>query len=182
MTAIEVLAATLLAALLMGALIGVLRGLKAHERMLTSHAPRQAWQRSMDAVLEADLASASTYECSPQSLTLRGRGGRDENGRPTWLPAVTAYEIRATDESSWLVRRELGAPGGSALRPDNLVMAGVTEIKVAPVIQDSPNPTRTPSTDPKPNAAETPLTDNLQIQFWGPDRHAPLYSCQVHRL
>jgi hypothetical protein len=182
MTALEVLAATLLAALLMGALIGVLRGLKAHERTLDIHTPRQPWQRSLGAALEADLASGSTYQWSPQSLTLRGRGGRDENGRATWLPVVITYEIRAADESSWLVRRELGAPGGSTPRPDNLVMAGVTEIRVAPFTVDSANHNGLVPIESKPTAAETPLTDTLQIQFWGADRHAPLYSCQVHRL
>lgn len=131
MTAIEVLASTILSALLMTALIGVLRGLKAHERTLEARRPTPAWEASLEAALAADLAPASFYQLTPQALTLLGHGGRTETGTPNWLPSRVVYEVRRQGDRSALVRRELIAEGGGPSAPDNLALLGVAEIRMA---------------------------------------------------
>jgi hypothetical protein len=70
MTAIEVLASTLLAALLMTALVGVLRGLKATEHVLELRSSEAGWKNSLDAALAADFANARTFTWTPNSLAL----------------------------------------------------------------------------------------------------------------
>jgi len=184
-TAIEVLASTLLAALLMAALIGMLRGLKAHERTLDAQAPRRSWQQSLDAALASDLQNAATYEATSQSVTLRGRGGRNQEGLATWRPTVVVYEIRQGPEMSWLFRRELPAPGGDAPRPDNLVIVEATEIRIACAASsgDAASAGQAPrAMSPIQLGKEAPLVDGLLIEFWGNDQREPLYSYQTRAL
>lgn len=184
MTAVEVLASAILSALLMTALIGVLRGLKAHEQTLESREMRKAWQRSLDAALAADLHNAVSYELAPQRLTLRGHGGQSEDGAATWLPATIVYEVCSTRDDTWLVRRELPTPGGSALRPANLVMTGVTDISMAA----APRTTEVPDghQESPPSVAvstavskETPLPADVVLEFWGAHRREPLYAYRI---
>jgi hypothetical protein len=179
-TAIEVLASTILAALLMTALIGVLRGLKAHEQSLESRVKRPSGQRSLDAAIETDLKSADTYELSPERLTLRGHGGHNQDGAANWLPATVTYEVCRDRDGAWLVRRELPTAGGGPPRPANLMLTGVTEIRlsVTPVMDgaaDEP-PVLPPFDVSSLNIVkETPLPADLVIEFWSSNQTAPLY-------
>jgi hypothetical protein len=132
MTAIEVLASTILSALLMTALIGVLRGLKAHEQTLERRRPEPVWQASLAAALNADLQHAVSYQLTPQALTLTGHGGRIESGASNWLPSMIVYEVRRNDETYALVRREVPVAGGVPLAADNVALIGVVEIRLQP--------------------------------------------------
>lgn len=180
MTAIEVLASTLLAALLMCALIGVLRGLKAQERALDLRSPKSSWQQSLDAVITRDLASAQTVEATPLSLTLRGYAGRDETGIANWLPSIIIYEVRADERRSWLVRRELATLGGDQASSANLVLAGVKEIRVGTT---PTGPQKTPAPAPPASFSKAaPLIDGMTIEFWGDGLQLPLYKHVYHAL
>jgi hypothetical protein len=186
MTAIEVLASTILSALLMTALIGVLRGLKAHEQTLEARVHRTSWQRSLDAAIETDLQSAVTYELSSQRLTLRGHGGRNEHGAATWLPATIIYEVCRDRDGVWLVRRELPSPGGGVPRPANLMMTGVTDIRLSatPVMDGAGDePPASPPVDPinLNIVKETPLPADLMIEFWDSNRNESLYEYRCRR-
>jgi hypothetical protein len=171
MTAVEVLASTILSALLMTALIGVLRGLKAHEQTLQSRRPTPPWQTSLEAALAADLQQASTYQLTPGMLLLTGHGGRSETGMPNWLPSRVVYEIRRTDGLDALIRREESVAGGGPSAADNIALLGASEVRIALA-----TPTDAPTSPLDPSATgpayqssvttDTPVPAQLMIEFW----------------
>lgn len=171
MTAIEVLASTILSALLMTALIGILRGLKAQERTLESRRPQPAWQQSLEAALANDLQQATTYQLTPYALTLAGHGGRDESGRSNWLPSRVVYEVRKAEGCEALVRREIPAEGGKLIAPDNVALVGVADMRLgllAQTDQSSPDVRGIIETAPTwlpPAASDTPLPPAMTIEF-----------------
>lgn len=170
MTAVEVLASTILSAMLMTALIGVLRGLKAHEQTLQLRRPERLWQASLDAALEADLEHAVTYQITPQSLTLMGHGGRTESGASNWLPSQVVYEVRRNEGSQMLVRREVPIAGGAVTAADNVVLLDVADIRsiLSASADDgaNPQPTDIPTeTPPTFVTVDTPLPQELTLEF-----------------
>jgi hypothetical protein len=186
MTAIEVMASTILSALLMTALIGILRGLKAHEQTLEARVQRSPWQRSLDAAIETDLGNAVTYELAPQRLTLRGHGGHNHDGAANWLPATIIYEVCRDRDGTWLVRRELPTSGGGVPRPANLMITGVTDIRLSStlVIDDAAGePLDVPTVDANylSTVKETPLPADIMIEFWDANRAEPLYAYRCRR-
>jgi len=169
MTAIEVLASTILSALLMTALIGVLRGLKAHEQALELRRPEPPWQASLAAALAADLQHAVTYQLTPQALTLTGHGGRAASGESNWLPSLVVYEVRRNDDTRMLVRREIPIAGGAATVADNVALVGVAEIRAAspPAADDANSPLGVipVATPPAAVTVDTPLPNELHLEF-----------------
>jgi hypothetical protein len=182
MTAIEVLASTLLAALLMTALLGVLRGLKAHESVLDARNVDPNWHATLDAVLAADFASTRSYSVTPTSLTLDGFGGRNAEGASTWLPATIVYSIESDEMSSWLVRRETTAPGGGATQNANLVLKDVREIRTGVAATDSALDRDLASTPPAAasSGSDAQLEDGLVIELWDANATKPLYRFRFH--
>lgn len=125
MTAVEVLVASLLSALLMVAVMGTMRGLKAHERALELRDATESWQRSFAHILEHDLSNAREMRVSPEFLELRGiKASKDGLAENVWLPVTVRYEIRKTDNQSWLVRSE---KQGNSIQTE-LVCQGVTSL------------------------------------------------------
>lgn len=183
LTALEVLVATMLAAILMGALLGVLRGLKASEGALEIRSSGPAWQRQLHALLDADLANAQTYRATATEFSLTGFGGRSPDGRPTWLPGGAVYEVRATRHGAWLVRR---ATNPEAIEPSlgELTLAGVTEIRVGRTPTDAAADSIAASAPPvlQPgDGREEPVTDDLTIEFWGEAADEPLLRHRCRR-
>jgi hypothetical protein len=179
MTAIEVLASTLLAALLMTALVGVLRGLKGTEHALELHSSEEGWKASLDAAMAADFANARTFTWTPNSLALEGFGGRDAGGMPTWLPSSAAYSVEGEERSSWLVRRERAAVGGASQDNANLVLQGVRQIRIGA----SPESTGelaavTPASPAIAPGILSPLNSDFVVELWGQDQL--LYSYRHH--
>lgn len=171
MTAIEVLASTILSALLMTALIGVLRGLKAHEKTLQERRPVPPWQESLEASFAADLQHAVTYQSTPQSLILTGHGGRNEDGYATWTSSQVVYEIQQTETTPLLVRRELPVAGGSSVGTTNLALTGAAEIwtmTAAEPASDGEIALTPPSAPPASVSTETPLPAQLTIELRSP--------------
>lgn len=181
LTAVEVLVSTLLASLLMVAMLGVLGGLKAQQAALQTRTPQRSWQRLLDAVLQRDLENSRSYELTGNALILRGFAGRDlQTGNPSWKPTTVLYQILSDKNRSWLTRRELTTVGTSAL-------AGRTELVLAAVeaIRTSQWAQRDEAGGGLPPAArqqgETPIVDGLIIEFWGTDRGGPLYGYRFRR-
>lgn len=169
MTAIEVLASTILSALLMTALIGVLRGLKAHEQTLEQRRPEPVWQASLAAALDADLLHAVSYQLTPETLTLTGHGGRIGSGESTWLPSMIVYEVRRNDETHVLVRREVPIAGGAPTAADNVALVGVTEILLQPFTVSADAELDGMQTSqaiaPASVTVDTPLPDDFVIEL-----------------
>ena len=169
MTAIEVLASTILSALLMTALIGVLRGLKAHEQTLEQRRPEPFWQASLAAALDADLHHAVSYQLTPETLTLTGHGGRIDSGKSTWLPSMIVYEVRRNDETHVLVRREVPIAGGAPTAADNVALMGIAEIRLEPAATnvDAGVDGRQPSQAIAPASVtvDTPIPDDFELEL-----------------
>jgi type II secretory pathway pseudopilin PulG len=179
MTAIEVLASTLLAALLMTALVGVLLGLKATEHALELRSSEASWKASLDAALAADFANARTFTWTPNSLALEGFGGRDAGGTPTWLPSSAAYSVEGADRSSWLVRREQAATGGASQNAANLVLQGVRQIRIRALpVNTGEIAVATPASPVITLGVPSPLNSEVVVEFWGQDQL--LYSYRHH--
>lgn len=168
MTAIEVLASTILSALLMTALIGVLRGLKAHEQTLERRRPEPFWQASLATALDADLRHAGSYQLTPETLTLTGHGDRIDSGESTWLPSMIVYEVRRNDETHVLVRREVPMAGGAPTAADNVALMGIAEICLQPAVtnvdaglEGLPSPEIVPTSV----TVDTPLPDDFVLEL-----------------
>ena len=177
LTAVEVVVSTMLASMLMVAMLGVLRGLKAQEAALDKRMPVEVWQRTLDTVLQHDLENSRSYELSARSLILEGFAGHDsETGLATWEPAIIIYEVVEDDHRTWLVRRETTTPRGQG--PRELVLADVSSIR-AGVMIDSDEST------PRPFPLSTqekmmPISDGLAIEFWS-TVGGPVYGYQFRR-
>lgn len=168
LTAVEVLASSLLASMLMVALLGVMRGLKTQEAALESRVPTENWRHTLDQVLDFDLANSRSYQLTPTKLILRGFAGRDaQSGIANWTPSTITYTVVEHEGQPWLVRHDL-----SSADTQELVLRGVTSIW-AGVFTDNGGETRVQS--------ETPIADGLQIEFLGSDAKQPIYAYQFRR-
>jgi hypothetical protein len=156
MTAVEVLVASLLSALLMVAVMGTMRGLKAHERALTLRDPTESWQRSLAHVLQQDLENARTLRIAPQFIELQGVAGlASGDTENAWLPVVIRYEIRQLEAENWLVRSERH---GATARAE-LVCRDVAAVRVSSG-QGQVNHTNALDAN-----REQAVTDGLKVEF-----------------
>jgi prepilin-type N-terminal cleavage/methylation domain-containing protein len=156
MTAVEVLVASMLSALLMVAVMGTMRGLKAHERALNLRDPTASWQRSLSHVLQQDLNNARSMRITPQYFELDAIASHQEGMTgDTWLPVVVRYELRQIEDASWLVRRE--TQGSTSIA--QLACRGVTGLRVnqGASAMDIENATVRPR--------EQAVVDGLTIEF-----------------
>lgn len=170
-SAIEMLAAAVLASLLMATLLGVLRGLKTSVQALELRSSASDWQRSFAGVLEADLRNADAYLATSTMLRLTGPCGLTSAGLPTWLPAEVTYEIRHATHGAWLVRRQANA---GRLIAEDLALAEVTEIRCGPGTADAAH-----SLAAGTNMDDAqPLPHEFVIELWGRDARAPLFRHQ----
>ncbi len=158
LTAVEVVASTLLASMLMVAMIGVLRGLKAQEAALETRLPTPSWQAALDHVLQQDLVNSRTYVTSPTALVLKGFAGHNsQSGAANWQPTTITYQIVEEDERNWLVRHE-----GER---HELVLANVMSIRTG-VISDEMGEVLSQGAT---SLQDSPITSGLVVQFWGPN-------------
>ena len=182
MTAIEVLAATVLASLMMVSVLGVLRGLRAHEQVLDTRLPNPAWHRSLDEVLQYDLENARTFATNGTVLVLNGYSARSPDSQnQTWLPATIRYEVRSDAHRSWLVRRELPTGiVGAGIGEAQLVCAGIVAISVAAgdnLGGTYGGPTGTTAN----NGEEQPIGELLTVALLGESQNEPIYQFQFRR-
>lgn len=106
-TAVELLAATTLAALLMVAVLGVLQGMTQGQKSLRARETAPAWQARLAAQLEWDFAQAQAIATSADGIALTGLGGRDaRSGVVAHRPTQVRYFIAPAGERSCLLREE----------------------------------------------------------------------------
>lgn len=177
MTAVEVVASTLLASMLMVAMLGVLRGLKAQEAALEIRNPTPVWQSTLDSVLQRDLVNSHTYTITPTALILKGHAAKDpQSGTANWLPSTIVYELAQDGERNWLVRH------GQDTR--ELVLADVTSIRIG-ILGEEQTETLPPVVT---SVNEVAITSGLTVQFWDSNnsekekpREEPLYGYHFRR-
>jgi len=138
---IELLVATTLSAVLMGAVLIVLAGLSRDRRRIDNAVTQPHTQSMMDRI-QWDLANARTMNQSPngQALVLVGNGGIDpQSFAPTGRLTRVIYGIVQSGKTSILVREQeyLDDP----IRPEHwrdIMSIGVKSMLVIPVGNDAP--------------------------------------------
>jgi hypothetical protein len=140
MTAIEVLAATTLASLMLASVMGLLGALARQERSLRQSSTAPAWHRQLADQLQWDLRNARQVVAVPSGVRLVGYGGRDfSTDRPTGRPTEVDYYLMETAGSRWLVRREAHTDEQTTdSRRTEIVCRGVDRFEWGTVVIDRP--------------------------------------------
>lgn len=108
MTMIELMAASVLASLLMVAVLGILLTMSAQRRALRTIATVAPWREQLLAQLRWDFTNARTMSWSAGELRLYGLGGRDfATASVTQRPSEVIYSIRRMTGKNWLLRSEI---------------------------------------------------------------------------
>ena len=150
MTAIEVLVASTLASLMLGAVAGLLGTLSRQQRELMSREDRPAWQQQLVDQFSTDLQNARRYMVTPDGLWLEGFGGRDSaTSRRTGHPTLVHYYLKDVGESRWLLRCEMQTATGKTASHTELVCRGVEGFKWGEALVDvaAPSPTLQPASE-----------------------------------
>ena len=127
-TAIEVLAATTLAAMLMVAVLGVLAGISKKQKSLVANTrvPPQ-WHDGVVKAIRTDLRSAQSLTFSNGTLQLQA--GTDSFATLTsWQPTQISYSVVNEGSYSLLLRTAQGPGAASTNTTTMLVCVGVDEI------------------------------------------------------
>jgi hypothetical protein len=107
MTLVELLAATILAALLMAAVLGVLKAITREEKALKGNTTGENWEAQFVRQLEWDLANSRTVTVTPTGFQLVGFAGRDfASGAPLHCRTSIEYAVHNLRGGSVLVRNE----------------------------------------------------------------------------
>jgi hypothetical protein len=170
LTMVEVLAATLLAALLMSAVLGVLKAVTGHQKTFT-RGLQESWHSPVCALLEWDLNNSKTVLQNADGFELRGFAGRDlVSGMTLHCRTSIEYAVKKVRDESCLIRTEthLDAPNLDSVRSE-LVLSRVEQI----VLGDS---SRTPkgvkAADPEDG---TPLPEQVTVAVISSDTHAEVF-------
>jgi hypothetical protein len=107
LTLVELLAATILAALLMAAVLGVLKAVTREQRALKIHPSAEAWQAQFIRQLEWDLANSRTVTTTTTGFQLVGFAGRDfVSGAGLHCRTSIEYAVQNVRGRPFLVRIE----------------------------------------------------------------------------
>jgi hypothetical protein len=138
MTLLELLCASMLATLLMVAVLGVISGLAKAEKTLDRHQPPAEWRRRLVSRISNDLRAASSAEPLPTGVRLTGPLGRDaRTGAADWTDAAVEYRVEATPLGPALMRVVLLNGGGRHIETlthsiRSLVITGAGGAPLAP--------------------------------------------------
>ena len=168
---VEVLAATLLAAMLMSAVLGVLKAVTSHQEAFTKGLP-ESWQPQLSALLEWDLSNSKTVLLTAEGFELRGFAGRDlVSGMPLHRRTSIQYTVKKVRDESCLVRTEthLDAPNLDSTRSE-LVLSRVEGI----VLGESGSATLKDSKAADPDEG-TPLPEQATVAIIGSVNHAEIF-------
>ena len=171
LTMVEVLAATLLAALLMSAVLGVLKAVTSHQKEFTRGLP-DSWRSRFCSLLEWDLQNSKTVLLNPDGFELRGLAGRDlASGIPLHCRTSIEYAVKKVRDESCLIRTEihLEAPNLDSVRRE-LVLSQIERIDLGI------NPSSAGKAIPGKDSAEgDPLPDQATVCLIGSDSHAEVF-------
>jgi hypothetical protein len=178
MTAIEVLAATVLASLMLGSVMGVLGGLTRQQRALRMQSGAPSWHRQFADQLLWDLQNSRDVVASRNGVRLVGFAGRDfASGRPTGRPTSVEYYLLDAGNDRFLVRREeqLDAQTNDNWRVE-IVCRGVRQFNFGATIVDH-------ATAGHPSAirqdAGTPVPERIAVKIYNVENGPPLFDQQL---
>jgi hypothetical protein len=174
MTAIEVLAATVLASLMLGAVVGVLGGLSRQEKLLLARRFEPPWKRQLIGQLEWDLKNSRWMSASPHALKLEGFTARDfHTGMPLGRPATIEYLVQNNGPRRLLMRREthVDEPTGDNARLE-LVLVDVERVVFGGSAISAPGAVIMP-----PQKVESvPVPGQLVVEVYGSNHAGPIIS------
>jgi Tfp pilus assembly protein PilV len=178
MTMIEVLAATVLASLMLSAVVGVLTGLSRQQKTALRNSDSQVWSRQLASLFDWDYKNSRFTTSTSQAVRVEGFAARDfVTGRPTGRPSIIEYSVKNTGVANALVRREThpDEPLGDNSREeilltsvDRIVIGNATLKAVAGVVM--------PSIASEPTA----IPDRFNIEIFEPKNALPLFAIQLH--
>jgi len=167
MTAIELLVACTLAALMIVTVSSIFASLSAQHKNLVADRGTSRWRQQLAEELHWDLGNARWFRAAPSELHLEGFCSRDfESGVPTQRPVAVVYQVRRNGRQSWLARTEthLDQNDSDNARTE-LVCVGVEGLVIEPL-----DGTARPA-DP---ARWDRVPGRLRVVLWGRDVKQPL--------
>lgn len=130
LTAVELLVATTLAAMLLVGILGVLTTLHTHSRELMQDARTQPWSQLLADGLRRDLSNARQMTVAHNRLVLTGYLGTRAAGHGTLRAAEVTYQVVSVGDYLCLVRDERPLGEVSNLLPTRqLVATGITHFQ-----------------------------------------------------
>lgn len=169
LTALELLVALTLAAILLTAVSGLLRILAARQKVLLEEARFVPWHRPLLERLRWDFDNARQFDLAPDRLHLVGYGGRDPATHlPTHRPTEVLYSLVRAADRTWLVREETARDATSnSNRQRELVCSGVTAIALELPGEQTKQPRRSGL-----------VPDRCRLLFMGDSPGVPLLELQ----
>ncbi|NND99090.1 MAG: hypothetical protein HKN47_17370 [Pirellulaceae bacterium] len=161
-TLLELLVSSVLTALLMIALLSVLRSALQTSRQADNLNHRSASPLWLAEQIERDIRNARGIQAGPNEVRLFGSLGRDKNGMPNYRPAYVGYRIGRNGLARW----ESGSvdPGRGA----SLVWFGATQLRVDLASSDddesltrAPDPSQTGGLQPIPPSVQLIVVDQF---------------------
>lgn len=178
LTLVEILAATLLATLLIVAVLGVLTSVTRGQKALLNDGVPDAWQRRLTTQLEWDLENSRSLKLVPEGILLEGYAGRDsQTGAPLHCPSVIAYLVRQEKGATHLVRQETH-PESLSLHNTwtELVCADVERIELGRAGRGNGNQSSNISKATGKSIPNGPIPDQLRVALYKKGNASPIYS------
>jgi len=181
MTAIEVLAATMLAALMFGAVAGIMGSLLRQERELRAGDNDSQWHAPLAAELSWDLANSRQIVMARDGAILIGFAARDfATGRPTGRRAVIKYYLVDAQGQRWLLRREdHPAEHTNDSARVELVCRGIDHMQWGELTIDKTAGAASGPVRPPENQFTT-IPESLVIRLYAADSNAPAFEQAIH--
>lgn len=106
-TAVELLAASALAVLLIVSVMGIVGQVANSQSNLIKHHPSHTWKMRLRSQLEKDFSNTRRIVPRGSEIVLKGFGSSDmQTGIAKLGPSRITYQIRGSGKETWLVRRE----------------------------------------------------------------------------
>ena len=106
-TLLELVAATLLAAMLCVAVMGITANSARQSREIKNQFPARPWLAPLAEQIHWDIVQARSFRVRPDSIELHGFGGRDFTTAVAYHgPTVVTYQIVKDGDVHWLLRKE----------------------------------------------------------------------------
>jgi prepilin-type N-terminal cleavage/methylation domain-containing protein len=174
-TLVELLAATILAALLMAAVLGVLKAVTRSERAILHTASPEAWQSRLVALLQWDLTNSRTVVTTPDGFELRGFAGRDfKSGAVLHGPTSIQYAVKTIGSRSYFVRLEAHLDSQSLdNRSINLVCSPIERVTLGRA-EGTPMPSTPTNVAATAASEESPIPDRLLLCLYGAGQEGPV--------
>jgi Tfp pilus assembly protein PilV len=181
MTAIEVLAATVLASLMLASVAGLTGALARQQRVLRDNGDVPSWHQQLAEQLLWDLQNSRRFIASRQGVRLEGFAGRDfATGQGTGRSAVVEYYLVETTHNCCLVRRETHPEERtSTARRMELVCSGVERLAWGSIVVDQP---AAAVVGPTFRGESISLPERVPVQLYAPASATPFFDKLFHIL